>query len=64
LGKPAAKAVKTYAMPVAQPRLLVYLKVDRAFPKLTRDNLMERLAWDRDGFAKLVKVVESRQAKK
>jgi hypothetical protein len=31
-----------------------YLKADRAFPKLTKDNLDQRLAWDRGQLRKLV----------
>jgi hypothetical protein len=32
----------------------IYLKVDKAFPKLTKDNLDQRLAWDQGQLRKLV----------
>ena len=32
----------------------IYLKVNKAFPKLTKDNLDQRLAWDQGQFRKLV----------
>jgi hypothetical protein len=35
----------------------IYLKVDETFPKLTKDNLDERLAWDRTQLRKLAKQV-------
>jgi hypothetical protein len=101
LAKPAAKPVKTYAMPVGEMRGLalsglrktddnrpdsdfvsfhpvgdfaaveayfsrynqdgntplairIYLKVDKAFPKLTKGNLDQRLAWEQRQIRKLV----------
>ena len=44
--------------------VFVYFKADPDFPKLTTSNVQERLAWDRDRFAKLVKLIEDRQPKK
>jgi hypothetical protein len=106
LGKPSGMQAKTYAMPVAQQRVLmisgirmadktmnknhtdfypvgdiggvavwygidgkspeavvVYLKVDKSFPKLSEKNLKERLVWDADRLTKLFKAVEERQRK-
>jgi hypothetical protein len=41
--------------------VIVYLKVDNYFPKLTSGNLEKRLAWDRERFTKLMKFVEERE---
>jgi hypothetical protein len=41
--------------------IVIYLKVDNAFPKLTEKNLTERLAWDKDRFNQMLKVIEKRQ---
>ena len=44
--------------------VVVYFKVDKTFPKLTSDNLKERLAWDEERLLKLTKLVEERQKSK
>jgi hypothetical protein len=41
---------------------VIYLNVDKAFPKLTADNLKERLAWDGARLDRLAKVIERRQS--
>lgn len=38
----------------------IYLKVDKSFPKLTKDNLDQRLAWDRSQLRKLVKQISEK----
>jgi hypothetical protein len=38
----------------------IYLKVDDTFPKLTKDNLDQRLAWERTQLEKLVKHISNK----
>src|SRR5262245_36205185 len=42
--------------------LAVYFAADKALPRLTVDNIKERLAWDRERFKRLNKFVDERQA--
>jgi hypothetical protein len=44
--------------------VLVRFKADKTFPKLTKNNLKDRLAWDRARFLKLTRVIKKRQHKK
>jgi hypothetical protein len=43
--------------------IVIYLKVDKAFAKLTDKNLKERLAWDKERFDKMLKILEKRQSR-
>jgi hypothetical protein len=101
---PSTRDVTNWAMPVAQPRmivlpgkrnagagtfsevyavkdfaalkvwyitdrekpvaLLVYFAADKTFPKLTADNLDQRLRWDREHFQRLQKLVKELGAMK
>jgi hypothetical protein len=42
--------------------LVVYFAADRTFPKLTGDNLDQRLRWDRDHFDRLQKLIKELEA--
>jgi hypothetical protein len=41
--------------------IVIYLKVDKDFLKLTKTNLQKRLDWDRERFTKLVTLVEPQE---
>lgn len=43
--------------------ILFYLRVDKDFPKLTKDNLTKRVAWERERLRRLPRVIEERRAK-
>jgi hypothetical protein len=47
---------------VSPQAVLVYLRVDGEFPRLTKDNLARRLAWERERLAKLNCLFEERRA--
>ena len=38
-----------------------YFATDKDFPKLTKDNLAQRLAWDEDHFKKLLSYCEKKK---